>query len=126
MPSPTLGHLTDNCQANACAFVLIAELLKHPKEALLGMFGNTNAIVLDPNSRTARRGLSSGAKLRSGAGSKKLDGVAEEIGKALGQKRLVAEHNRKLALGPNVYPFRVEVGICVEETAQEFREVRRL
>src|ERR1044071_8949616 len=85
-----LDHLADDSQADSRALVSVVELLKHSEQFRLGMLRNPDAFVRDPYFRGIVALLRMNADFWLDPRRDKLHGIAEEIGKTLGQKRIVA------------------------------------
>jgi hypothetical protein len=99
MTAHPLDDFAHDGQADAGAFPVGAGSFEYAEDALLVMFGNADAVVLDPQADcvTGGRGVTTeavapDANPRPGAGFGELDGVAQEIGEALSQRGFIAEN----------------------------------
>src|ERR1041384_1799454 len=94
MAAHALDCFAGNGKADASAVVsgVGINALKEAKDAVLIPGGDADAVVLDPDADVAVKGFCENFDNGGNARSGELHGVAQEVGKALGEPGLVAQN----------------------------------
>src|SRR5688572_13498111 len=118
----------DDGQPDAGAFVFFfaMDAAKDLEDAVAMLRGDANAVVFDVKAHPAFYTLSPDFDFGLLAAFDEFEGVAQEVGDALGEQRGVTEHGQERGLDLDLRSGGLELRVLLDDIDDQFVEIDRL